>query len=64
MVHATGAFILSGEMAVAYFMAHFPRHPLPIMNQGDSAVLYCFVFLYLFAAGGGPWSIDALRGKR
>lgn len=58
------AFILSGEMAVAYFMAHHPRHPLPLVNNGDSAVLYCFVFLYLCFAGAGPWSIDALRGRR
>jgi putative oxidoreductase len=58
------AFVLCGEMAVAYFMAHFPRHVLPIMNQGDSAVLYCFVFLYLCVAGAGPWSVDALRGRR
>ncbi len=58
------AFILSGEMAVAYFMAHFPRHPLPLVNQGDAAVLYCFVFLYLAVAGAGPWSVDALRRGR
>jgi putative oxidoreductase len=59
------AFIASGEMAVAFFMAHFPRHPLPIVNQGELAVLYCFLFLYIAAQGPGPWSIDALiwRGR-
>lgn len=56
------AFILSGEMAFAYFMAHAPKAALPVLNQGDAAVLYCFVFLYLAAAGAGPWSIDAHRG--
>ena len=54
------AFILSGEMAVAYFMAHAPKAALPLLNQGDAAVLYCFVFLYLAFAGPGPWSVDAL----
>jgi putative oxidoreductase len=57
------AFLLSGEMAVAYFLIHVPRHPLPIKNGGDSAVLYCFVFLFLAAAGAGPLSLDRLRGK-
>jgi putative oxidoreductase len=57
------AFIASGEMAVAYFMAHFPRHPLPVINQGEPAVLYCFLFLYIAAQGAGPWSIDALMGR-
>jgi len=52
------AFILSGDMAVAYFMAHWPRSWLPILNGGDLAVLFCFVFLHLWAAGPGPWSID------
>ena len=58
------AFILSGEMAVAYFMAHAPRSFFPVINQGDAAVLYCFIFLYLAFAGGGPWSIDAWRRAR
>lgn len=59
------AFVLAGEMAVAYFQFHFPKSFWPTVNQGVPAVLYCFVFLYLSAAGGGPWSIDALRrGKR
>lgn len=56
------AFVLSGQMAVAYFMAHAPQSFWPVLNQGEAAVLYCFVFLYLSAAGGGPWSLDrALR---
>lgn len=54
------AFILSGEMAVAYFMAHAPHGLLPILNQGELAVIYCFVFLYLAAAGAGSFSMDAL----
>ena len=58
------AFILSGLMAVAYFMAHAPKGFWPVLNKGELAVLYCFVFLYLAAAGGGPWSLDHLRGKR
>lgn len=53
------AFICSGEMAFAYFLAHAPRGPLPIGNAGEVPVLFCFVFLYLAAAGGGPWSLDA-----
>lgn len=52
------AFLLSGEMAVAYFMAHFPRGFFPIQNGGELAVLYCFIFLYLFTAGAGPLSVD------
>ncbi len=55
------AFILSGEMAVAYFMVHAPQGFLPILNQGELAVLYCFVFLYLSVAGGGAYSIDEMR---
>lgn len=54
------AFIASGEMAVAYFMAHFPQHPLPIMNQGEPAVLFCFIFLYMAARGSGPLSMDSV----
>jgi putative oxidoreductase len=57
------AFVLSGEMAVAYFIGHFPRGFWPGLNGGDPAVLFCFVFLYLAAAGGGPWSVDALKRK-
>ena len=52
------AFLLSGEMAVAYFMSHAPRGFWPILNRGELAALYSFVFLYLAAAGGGPWSLD------
>lgn len=55
------AFILAGEMAVAYFQAHAPRSFWPILNGGEPAVLFCFLFLYLTAAGPGPWSVDALR---
>jgi putative oxidoreductase len=55
------AFILSGEMAFAYFIAHAPRDPLPLLNGGELAVVYCFLFLYLSVAGGGAWSIDAYR---
>jgi putative oxidoreductase len=52
------AFILSGVMAAAYFMAHAPQGFYPILNGGELAALYCFVFLYLSAAGGGAWSLD------
>lgn len=55
------AFIASGEMAVAYFLAHAPRGLWPIMNGGELAVLYCFLFLYFAAVGSGRWSVDALR---
>ena len=57
------AFILSGEMAVAYWWVHGPRNFFPVLNAGDAAILYCFVFLYMFFAGGGPWSVDALWRK-
>ena len=57
------AFIASGEMAVAYFQAHAPRGFWPIMNGGELAALYGFVFLYFAAAGSGKWSVDALRGS-
>ena len=60
----TTAFILSGMTAVAYFIAHAPRGFFPILNGGELAILYCFAFLYLAAAGPGAWSIDgALRKK-
>jgi putative oxidoreductase len=52
------AFVLSGMMAVAYFMAHFPKGPLPILNGGELAVVYCFIFLYLAAAGPGRFAIE------
>ena len=54
------AFVLAGNMAVAYFMAHAPRSFFPALNGGDAAILFCFVFLYLMVAGGGEWSIDAM----
>ena len=57
------AFILSGEMAFAYFMGHASKGNalFPLLNEGESAALYCFVFLYFAAAGAGPWSLDAMR---
>ncbi|WP_116091959.1 DoxX family protein [Sphingomonas crusticola] len=58
------AFVCSGEMAVAYFIGHFPHSPWPAINGGDAAVLYCFVFLFLAFAGGGEWSVDAALAKR
>ena len=57
------AFILSGQMAFAYWIAHAPRSFFPVLNGGDAAILFCFVFLYLAFAGGGPWSVDAARSK-
>ena len=57
------AFILAGEMAVAYWQFHAPNGFWPVVNQGQPAVLYCFIWLYLSAAGPGPWSLDALRKK-
>jgi len=54
------AFILSGLMAVAYFMAHAPGGFWPIINKGELAVILCFVYFYIFFAGGGPWSVDSL----
>ena len=53
------AFIASGEMAVAYWMQHFPQSFWPLANKGESAILFCFVFLYIAAAGPGAWSLDA-----
>jgi putative oxidoreductase len=57
------AFLASGTMAAAYFLAHAPQNFFPVNNGGDAAILYCFVFLYLAAAGPGPWSIDATRRR-
>jgi putative oxidoreductase len=57
------AFILSGDMAVAYFYAHAPKGFFPSLNGGKLAILYCFVFLYLFVAGGGVWSVDEVRSR-
>ena len=56
------AFVLAGDMAVAYFLAHFPRSFFPTVNAGDAAVLYCFIFLYMMFAGGGIWSVDRATG--
>lgn len=56
------AFVLAGDMAVAYFLAHFPRSFFPAVNAGDAAVLYCFIFLYMMFAGGGIWSVDRATG--
>jgi putative oxidoreductase len=59
------AFVLSGEMAVAYFMEHAPRNFIPLLNGGETAIMFCFACLYLACAGGGPYSLDAmLRGKK
>jgi len=58
------AFIMSGEMAFAYFISHAPRGFFPILNGGDGAILYCFIFLYFAFAGAGPWSLDALWRKK
>jgi putative oxidoreductase len=57
------AFILSGLMAFAYFLAHAPSDFFPIRNHGELAIMFSFVFLYIAAAGPGPWSVDATRGK-
>lgn len=58
------AFVLSGEMAVAYFIGHAPQGFWPVLNGGGPAVSFCFLWLYFSAAGPGPWSIDALRRRR
>lgn len=58
------AFVLSGEMAAAYFMAHFPRGFWPVVNQGEAAALFCFIFLFFAAHGPGTWSLDALIRRR
>ena len=58
------AFVLSGEMATAYFIEHFPHSFFPILNHGELAVLLCFLFLYVAFAGGGPWSLDAVLRRK
>lgn len=58
------AFVASGHMAFAYFIGHAPRNFFPALNGGDAAILFCFVFLYIAAAGPGPWSLDAARTGR
>ena len=57
-------FLLAGQMAVAYFQSHAPRSFFPVLNGGEHTVLFCFVFLYLFATGAGPYSLDALLARR
>lgn len=58
------AFVLSGEMAVAYWMFHAPRSTFPSVNEGEPAILFCFIFLLIAAAGPGPWSLDAARKRK
>jgi putative oxidoreductase len=58
------AFVLSGQMAFAYFIGHAPQATFPVQNGGDAAILFCFVFLYIAAAGGGPWSLDRAIFKK
>jgi putative oxidoreductase len=58
------AFLLAGEMAVAYFKVHFPRSFWPVLNGGEHTVLYCFIFLYMFAAGGGTYGVDAALARQ
>jgi putative oxidoreductase len=58
------AFVLSGEMAVAYWMVHAPQSTFPMINGGDAAILYCFVFLLIAAAGPGPWSVDSSMRRK
>ena len=60
----SAAFIVSGEMACAYFLSHAPRGFFPQLNGGDAAILYCFIFFYFVFAGAGPWSLDALLQGR
>jgi len=57
------AFLCAGEMAIGYFMFHFPKGFWPIVNMGEAAILYCFIFLFLAAAGPGAWSVDGARSK-
>lgn len=57
------AFLLAGEMAVAYWMMHAPLSPFPLVNNGDAAILYCFIFLMFLAIGPGNWSVDAIRAR-
>jgi putative oxidoreductase len=59
----TVAFVLAGNMAVAYFMVHGPRGFFPLLNGGELAIVYCFIFLYFWIAGGGEWSLDRSRAS-
>jgi len=60
----TTAFIMSGEMAFAYFLSHAPASFFPILNRGDGSILYCFIFFYIAFAGAGPWSLDAVWSRK
>ncbi len=60
----SAAFLASGQMAVAYWMFHAPQSLYPVINQGDAAILYCFIFLFFAAAGPGAWSLDGMRAGR
>ncbi len=60
----SAAFIMSGEMAFAYFLSHAPRGFFPQLNGGDASILYCFIFFYFVFAGPGPWSVDALHKSK
>jgi putative oxidoreductase len=64
LLSSFAAFVASGEMAWAYFQAHAPTSPWPIINHGEPAVVYCFVFLYIAAMGSGPYSLDRLLGRK
>lgn len=64
IVSRLAAFVMSGEMAFAYFLGHAPHGFFPILNRGDGAILYCFIFLYVAFAGPGPWSLDALLARK
>ena len=57
------AFVAAGEMAIAYFMRHFPQSFWPVVNMGEAAILFCYIFLYLAGAGAGAWSVDGARMK-
>ena len=57
------ALLLAGEMAIGYFMIHAPQSPFPVVNHGDAAILFCFVFLLFAATGPGPWSVEGMRGE-
>ena len=59
----TVAFVLAGNMAVAYFMVHGSRSFFPLLNGGELAIVYCFIFLYFWIAGGGEWSLDRSRAS-
>lgn len=58
------AFVLSGLMAAAYWIAHAPKSIYPLLNGGDAAILFCFIFLYIAFAGGGPWSLDVVLRRK